>query len=128
MGKFSVSKTQNGMTFFLTSTNGAKIASSNRSFPTKTQLLDAIKRIRDIAVSADTEDRTQLNHIAITTPKYEIHRPGGRQFYFRLLAQNGEVILMSYSYQQKISCLKGIESVRKNAPTADVMMEEDSLC
>lgn len=37
------------------------------------------------------------------------------EFYFRLKAKNGEVILSSQGYKAKASCLNGIESVKKNA-------------
>ncbi|NND50607.1 MAG: YegP family protein, partial [Rhizobiales bacterium] len=42
------------------------------------------------------------------------------QFYFNLKAGNGEVIATSEAYRQKASALKGIESVRRNAPDAKV--------
>ena len=37
---------------------------------------------------------------------------------FNLKARNGEIIASSEVYNSKASCLKGIESVRKNAPIA----------
>ena len=37
---------------------------------------------------------------------------------FNLKASNGEIIAVSEIYSSKASCLKGIESVRKNAPIA----------
>ncbi len=37
------------------------------------------------------------------------------EFYFRLKARNGEVILTSQGYKAKTSCLNGIESVKKNS-------------
>lgn len=37
------------------------------------------------------------------------------QFYFNLLAGNGEIILSSEMYKAKASATNGIESVRKNA-------------
>lgn len=37
------------------------------------------------------------------------------EFYFRLKARNGEVILTSQGYKAKASCLNGIESVKKNS-------------
>ncbi|QLE02940.1 YegP family protein [Galbibacter sp. BG1] len=36
-------------------------------------------------------------------------------FYFNLLAQNGQVILTSELYKNKSNCLNGIESVKNNA-------------
>merc|ERR1712151_900691 len=37
------------------------------------------------------------------------------EFYFRLKASNGQIILQSEGYKQKSSCENGIESVRKNS-------------
>jgi len=39
------------------------------------------------------------------------------QFMFNLKAGNGEIIATSEAYKQKSSCMKGIESVRKNSQT-----------
>jgi len=39
-------------------------------------------------------------------------------YHFSLVAANGEVIATSESYQSKASALKGVESVRRNAPDA----------
>ncbi len=39
---------------------------------------------------------------------------------FDLKAANGQVILTSEVYSAKAACLKGIESIRKNAPAANV--------
>ncbi len=39
---------------------------------------------------------------------------------FDLKATNGQVIATSEVYKSKASCLKGLESVRKNAPVANL--------
>lgn len=44
--------------------------------------------------------------------------------HFVLKADNGEVIATSQVYKSKDSCKKGIESVKRNAPTAEVVEEE----
>ena len=43
------------------------------------------------------------------------------EFQFNLMATNGQVILTSQGYASKASCLNGIESVKKNAPEAEVV-------
>ena len=43
---------------------------------------------------------------------------------FNLKANNGEIIAASEGYKAKASCLNGIESVKKNAPDAEVVEEE----
>lgn len=50
---------------------------------------------------------------------FEINKAKDGQFYFRLKAENGKVILASEMYQAKASAQNGIESVRKSAPVSD---------
>ena len=47
--------------------------------------------------------------------KFEVYKDKAGEFRFRLKAGNGENILGSEGYKAKASCLKGIESVRKNS-------------
>ena len=47
------------------------------------------------------------------------------EFQFNLKASNGQVILTSEGYTTKTACLNGIESVKKNAPEAEIKMEEE---
>lgn len=46
---------------------------------------------------------------------FEIYQDNAGEFRFRLKAKNGQNILASEGYSQKTSCLKGVESVKKNA-------------
>jgi len=46
--------------------------------------------------------------------KYEIAINKVGEFYFRLKAPNGEIILSSESYKTKQGCENGIQSVREN--------------
>jgi uncharacterized protein YegP (UPF0339 family) len=48
-------------------------------------------------------------------PKFTVFKGKNGQFYFKLLARNGEPILASEGYTSKSSCKDGIESVKKNA-------------
>ena len=43
---------------------------------------------------------------------------------FDLKATNGQVIAVSEGYTAMAGCLNGIESVRKNAPEAEVKVKE----
>ena len=45
-------------------------------------------------------------------------------FKFDLKATNGEVIAGSEGYKAKENCANGIESVKKNAPEAEVVEQE----
>lgn len=44
-------------------------------------------------------------------------------FKFDLKAGNGQVIATSEAYNTKAACLNGIESVKSNAPEAEVVSE-----
>lgn len=47
--------------------------------------------------------------------KYEIFQGKNQQYYFRLKAANGEVILSSEGYVSKSGCSNGIASVQKHS-------------
>jgi uncharacterized protein YegP (UPF0339 family) len=57
--------------------------------------------------------------------KFEYYADKAGKFRFRLKAGNGEVIAVSEAYNSKDSCLKGIESVKKNAPGAEAVEVKD---
>jgi hypothetical protein len=46
--------------------------------------------------------------------RIEIFKAINKQFYFRVVAENGETIAVSEAYKQKKMCKNGIESLRKN--------------
>lgn len=52
--------------------------------------------------------------------KFELYKDRAGEYRFRLKAANGEIVAVSEGYKSKPSALNGIESVRKNAPTAPV--------
>lgn len=49
-------------------------------------------------------------------PKYQLFVGVNEQFYFRLRAGNGEIVLASEGYVSKAGAENGIESVRVNSP------------
>jgi uncharacterized protein YegP (UPF0339 family) len=55
--------------------------------------------------------------------KFEVYQDKSGKFRFRLKAGNGEIIAVGEAYESKAGCLKGIESVKKNAPKAKVVEE-----
>lgn len=52
--------------------------------------------------------------------KLELYKDAGGKFRFRLKAGNGEIIASSEAYNSKASAQNGIESVKTNAPTAQI--------
>ena len=51
--------------------------------------------------------------------KFELYKDKKGEFRFRLVAPNGQTIATSEGYSSKESAKAGIESVKKNAPTAE---------
>ncbi|WP_406660965.1 YegP family protein [Methanolobus sp. ZRKC3] len=59
-------------------------------------------------------------------PKFEVFTDKSGKFRFRLKAKNGEIIATSQGYTSKAGCMKGIDSVRENAPVADVIEVQEA--
>ncbi len=53
--------------------------------------------------------------------KFEIYKDKAGEYRFRLKAGNGEVIATGEGYSSKQACENGIESVKKNAPSAEIV-------
>lgn len=56
----------------------------------------------------------------IMAGKFEVYKDKRGEYRFRLKAGNGEVIAVGEGYSSKQACLNGIESVKKNAPEAEI--------
>jgi uncharacterized protein YegP (UPF0339 family) len=52
--------------------------------------------------------------------KFEVFKGKGGDFRFRLKAANGKVICNGQGYKSKDACMKGIESIKKNAKGASI--------
>jgi uncharacterized protein YegP (UPF0339 family) len=52
--------------------------------------------------------------------KFEIYKDKAQEFRFRFKASNGQTMFSSEGYGSKASALSAIESIRKNAPAAQV--------
>ncbi|EJG08193.1 MAG: YegP family protein [Methanofollis liminatans] len=57
--------------------------------------------------------------------KFEVYNDKVGGYRFRLKASNGQIIAVSQAYKSRESCLKGIESVKNNAPNAEVFEVEE---
>jgi uncharacterized protein YegP (UPF0339 family) len=58
--------------------------------------------------------------------KFEIFLDRKKQYRFHLKASNGEIIAASEAYETKAACLKGIKSIQKNAPVAQISDPEET--
>ena len=52
--------------------------------------------------------------------KFVLKKGSTGKFRFNLVATNGQLIATSESYETKASAVNGIESVKRNAPNAEV--------
>jgi uncharacterized protein YegP (UPF0339 family) len=52
--------------------------------------------------------------------KFEIYKDKKGEFRWRLRADNNQVIATGEGYASKAGCKNGVESVKKNAPKAEV--------
>ena len=122
MGKFVIRNVASGIKFDLKATNGQVIATSE-VYTTAAACKNGIESVKKNAPIANVEDQTVENFEQLTHPKFEMYADKAGEFRFRLKARNGEIIATSEGYVTKASCENGIESVKKNAPEAEVVEE-----
>ena len=122
MGKFVIKQTATGFKFDLKAGNGEIIATSE-VYNTKAACLNGVESVKKNCVG-EIEDQTVENAAAVKHPKFEMYTDKAGEFRFRLKAKNGEIIATSEGYKAKASCLNGIESVKKNAPDAEITEAE----
>ena len=53
--------------------------------------------------------------------KFELYKDKKGEFRFRLVAPNGQTIATGEGYKSKDSAKNGIESIKKNAPGAEIV-------
>ena len=123
MGKFAIKNTATGVKFNLKASNGEIIATSE-VYKSLRSCKNGIESVRKNAARANFEDQTVEEPVKEKCPKFEMFTDKKGEFRFRLKATNGEIIAASEGYKAKASCLNGIESVKKNAPEAEVVFEE----
>lgn len=106
MGKFVIKTRKDGeFQFNLKAGNGQDILVSE-GYSTKASCNNGIESVKK---NAPNDDR------------YERKTSSNSKFYFTLKATNGQVIGQSEMYESKASMENGIESVKKNAPDAEVV-------
>ncbi|MBR6749881.1 MAG: YegP family protein [Bacteroidaceae bacterium] len=110
MGKFVITTRKNGeFQFNLKATNGQVILSSE-GYTTLAACKNGIESVK----KNSPEDA-----------RYERKESTNGKFYFNLKATNGQVIGSSQMYQSEDSRDNGIESVKRNAPDAEVVEEQE---
>ena len=121
MGKFVIKETKTGVKFDLKAGNGEVIATSE-VYSSEAACKNGIESVKKCC-AGDIEDQTVEGFETVKHPKFEVYTDKAGEFRFRLKARNGEIIATSEGYKAKAGCLNGIESVKKNAPEAEVVAE-----
>lgn len=122
MSKFIIRKVPSGIKFDLKATNGETVATSE-VYITETACRKGIASVQKNAPIANVENQTEEGHKSLSHPKFELFMDRSGKYRFRLKAKNGQVIAVSEDYSTKAGCLNGIESVKKNAATAQIVEE-----
>ena len=122
MGKFVIKEAKTGFMFNLKAGNGEIIATSE-VYNTLDSCKNGVASVAKNAPVANLEDQTVEGFEKQKNPKFEVYADKRGEFRFRLKATNGQIIAVGEGYKAKASCLKGIESIRKNAPEAPVVID-----
>lgn len=119
MGKFVIKETATGFKFDLKAGNGETIITSE-VYSSKDACLNGVNSVKKNCVGG-VEDQTVEPVVAVKHPKFEMYEDKAGEYRFRLKAGNGEIIAVSEGYKAKAGCENGIESVKKNAPEAEIV-------
>lgn len=122
MAKFVIKKTNTGVKFDLKAGNGETIATSE-VYSSDAACKNGIESVKKNAPAAAVEDQTVEGYATEKNPKFEVYEDKAGEYRFRLTATNGQTIATSEGYKAKAGCLNGVESVKKNAPDAEVVEE-----
>lgn len=122
MGKFVIRETATGVKFDLKAGNGEVIATSE-VYSSMDACKNGVASVQKNAPEAAVENQTVEGYETEKNPKFEVYADKAGEFRFRLKATNGQVIATSEGYKAIASCLNGIESIKKNAPDAEIVEE-----
>lgn len=105
MGEFVIKKRRNGEYQFNLKAGNGEIILTSEGYNSKQGCLNGIVSVRNNAPNDSRYDRRTASN---------------GQYYFNLTATNGQVIGTSQRYKSSSSRNVGIESVKRNAPTATI--------
>lgn len=118
MGKFMVMENDKKQWWFNLEANNNKTIGTSQMYTSKSNCEKGINSVRDNC-DASIVDITQGD--SDSGSRYEMFEGSDNQYYFRLIASNGEKILKSEGYTKKTNCKNGINSVRDNALNAEIV-------
>jgi len=106
MSKFEITTRKNDEFQFNLKAGNGQIILTSEGYKTKAACLNGIESVKRNA----PEDK-----------RYEKLISKNNKSYFNLKATNGQIIGTSQMYESETSQINGIESVKKNAPNAEVV-------
>lgn len=123
MGKFVIKEVKSGIKFDLKAGNGEVIATSE-VYNSMESCKNGVASVQKNAPVAAVENQTVEGYAVEKHPKFEVYKDKAGEFRFRLKATNGQIIAVGEGYKALAGCMNGIESVKKNAADAAVVVEE----
>lgn len=120
VGKFEIKKAKDGRYVFNLYASNHVIVATSQIYSSAQSALVGIKSIIANAEKSPIEDTTLKSYEALPYPKWEIYLDKSEHYRFRLYASNGSCVVHSQGYTSKANCKKGIESIMKCAPTAEI--------
>lgn len=123
MGKFVIRATNTGFKFDLKAGNGEVIATSE-VYESLAACKNGVESVKKNAPVAGVENQTVEGFETVKHPKFEIYNDKAGEFRFRLKATNGQIIATGEGYKAMAGCKNGIESIRKNAVDAKIVVVE----
>ena len=105
-GKFRLFKGSNGQFYFNLMAPNGEIIGHSEGYITRQGALNGVDAVR---VNSPYD------------PRYTLFQGKDRQYYFNLKAANNQIILQSEGYASKQGALNGIASVKRYAPTAELV-------
>lgn len=124
MGNFVIREVKTGIKFNLKAANGQVILTSE-VYSSEAACRRGIESVQKTAPMAGILDLTLPEPGTVPNPRFEVYTDRNGSHRFRLKARNGKIIAVSDAYAGKANCLKGIESIRANAPEADSIYEKE---
>jgi uncharacterized protein YegP (UPF0339 family) len=114
---FQLKTAKDGQTYFTLTAGNGEVIGKSEMYTTKAAAENGIASVQKNAPNAEADGEKN--------PKFETKEGNDGKTYFNLTATNGEVILSSQGYASKDGAINGIESVKKNAPAAQIDDQTD---
>jgi uncharacterized protein YegP (UPF0339 family) len=111
-GKFEIERTMDSKRWIfnlLTTTNN--VIGESRAYSSVSSVMNGIHSVIANSKKASIEDQTLKKAEILSFPKWVIYLDNSEKFNFILYASNGNPVIHSHGYANKVNCKKGIDSV-----------------